>query len=96
MAMGMAKPRVWPEDKATRDWLRDQRKKRRQTKAASKREGQGTLPASTCSTAPASAYRDAEGWVLMDAKGDPTDWPADWPKEINRRFLKSKGVLPVP
>ncbi len=45
---------------------------------------------------PATAYRDAGGWVLMDAKGDPTDWPPDWPKEINRRFLKSKGVMPVP
>ena len=44
---------------------------------------------------PATAYRDAEGWVLMDSKGDPTDWPADWPKEINRRFLKSKGVMPA-
>ncbi len=51
MAMGIAKPRVWPEDKATRDWLRDQQKKRRQAKAATKREGQGPLPASTCSVA---------------------------------------------
>jgi len=94
--MGMAKPRVWPEDSATRNWLREQKAKQRRSK---KRDGEPAKPGSlhpAGSTSPASAYRDAEGWVLMDSKGDPTDWPADWPKEINRRFLKSKGVMPVP
>ncbi|MDB6017699.1 MAG: hypothetical protein JWR19_2188 [Pedosphaera sp.] len=34
MAMGMAKPRVWPEDKAVREWLKKQKAKRRKKNKA--------------------------------------------------------------
>lgn len=47
-------------------------------------------------TAPATAYRDAEGWVLFDAtKNVIEDWPAGWPKTVDSAFLKTKGVLLV-
>jgi hypothetical protein len=39
-----------------------------------------------------SAYRDAEGWILFDAQGEPMDWPADWPNEIDAAFLRERGV----
>ena len=40
----------------------------------------------------ASAYRDAEGWVLFDASGEPIDWPASWPAEIDVAFLREHGI----
>lgn len=39
-----------------------------------------------------SAYRDAEGWVLFDASGDPVEWPATWPDEIDAAFLHERGI----
>lgn len=52
----------------------------------------GALPDST----PASAYRDAEGWVLFDGKQNVIeDWPEGWPKTVDSVFLKTQGVRPV-
>ena len=49
-----------------------------------------------CSTAPATVYRDNEGWVLFDATGNVIEaWPASWPKTVDSAFLKTKGVRPV-
>ena len=48
------------------------------------------------STAQASAYRDAEGWVLFDQRGEPTEWPDDWPSTIDRIFLRAKGITTLP
>ena len=39
-----------------------------------------------------AAMRDAEGWVLFDASGDPVDWPADWPNEVDAGFLNAQGI----
>lgn len=40
----------------------------------------------------ASAYRDAEGWVLFDAAGEPVAWPESWPTEIDAQFLSDRGI----
>jgi hypothetical protein len=42
-----------------------------------------------------SAYRDAEGWVLSDAHGDPVNWPGGWPSVIDADFLRARGVIVV-
>lgn len=48
------------------------------------------------STAPATAYRDAEGWVLFDENQNVIeDWPAEWPQTVNSEFLTTQGVRPV-
>lgn len=39
-----------------------------------------------------SAYRDAEGWVLFDASGEPVEWPDSWPTEIDAAFLRERGI----
>lgn len=39
-----------------------------------------------------SAYRDAEGWVLFNAGGEPVDWPTGWPEEIDAAFLRERGI----
>jgi hypothetical protein len=39
-----------------------------------------------------SAYRDTEGWVLFGADGEPVEWPADWPNEIDTAFLRERGI----
>src|SRR5688572_3579498 len=39
-----------------------------------------------------SAYRDAEGWILSDSTGEPVEWPASWPNEINIAFLRERGI----
>jgi hypothetical protein len=44
------------------------------------------------STNVVTAYRDAEGWVLFDSQGEPTEWPSDWPDVIDAEFLQAKGV----
>lgn len=40
-----------------------------------------------------SAYRDVDGWVLMNAAGDPLEnWPEGWPEIVNRDFLEKRGI----
>lgn len=42
---------------------------------------------------PATAYRDAEGWVLFDADRNVIeDWPVGWPKTVDATFLEMQGV----
>lgn len=42
---------------------------------------------------PATAYRDAGGWVLFDADRNVIEeWPAGWPKTVDAEFLKREGV----
>jgi hypothetical protein len=61
-----------------------------------KLEGQSELPATAGSATPATAYRDAEGWVLFDKSGNVIeDWPADWPQTVDAQFLKTKSVVPI-
>ena len=56
----------------------------------------GRRHSASCSPAPHSAYRDAEGWVLFDKSGNVVeDWPAGWPKTVDASFLRTKGVRPV-
>lgn len=63
---------------------------------AAEREAESSFAAPSGSTAPASAYRDAEGWVLFDGNRNVIeDWPAGWPKTVNSAFLKTQGVRPV-
>lgn len=39
------------------------------------------------------AVRDAEGWVLFDAMGDPLGWPKHWPQEVDAAWLEQRGVI---
>lgn len=43
-----------------------------------------------------TAVRDAEGWVLFNAFGEPLDWPKGWPAEIDRAFLDREGIRIAP
>lgn len=39
------------------------------------------------------AVRDAEGWVLFDAMGEPLDRPKHWPQEVDAAWLEQRGVI---
>lgn len=36
------------------------------------------------------------GWILFDNKGEPMEWPKEWPDEVDSKFLKSRGIEVVP
>jgi hypothetical protein len=41
----------------------------------------------------ASAYRDAEGWVLFDTSENVIEkWPDDWPQTVDVKFLEHRGI----
>ena len=56
----------------------------------------GSLHPAGSAATPATAYRDATGWVLFDALGNVIeDWPEGWPQTVDSAFLTMKGVRPV-